>query len=93
MINPKFNTQYLIITYNGKESENIYIYIYIYITESLGCTLETNTTLYINYNSMKKNFKNQKMELPWLSSVEDCTSTAGAIGLIPDPGFNSCSRN
>ena len=41
MINTKFNTQYLIITYNGKEYEKIYISI----TESLGCTLETNTTL------------------------------------------------
>ena len=32
-------TQYLVVTYNGKE------YIYIYITESLRCTPETNTTL------------------------------------------------
>ena len=38
MINPKFNTQYLIITYNGKESEKIYICI----TESLGCTAYAN---------------------------------------------------
>ena len=53
-------TQYLVITYNGKESEKeyiymyihiyiyiricIYIYIYIYITESLCCTPETRTT-------------------------------------------------
>ena len=35
--------QYLVITNNGKESENEYIYIYI--TESLCCTPETNTTL------------------------------------------------
>ena len=41
MINTKFNTQYLIITYNEKEYEKIYISV----TESLGCTLETNTTL------------------------------------------------
>ena len=34
--------QYLVITYNGKESE---IYIYIYIIESLCCTPETNTIL------------------------------------------------
>ena len=34
--------QYLIITYNGKESEKEYIYVYI--TESLCCALETNTT-------------------------------------------------
>ena len=31
-------TQYLVITYNGKESEKIYIYI----TESLCCIPETN---------------------------------------------------
>ena len=38
-------TQYLVITYNGKESEKEYTYIYTYIciTESLCCTLEINT--------------------------------------------------
>ena len=35
-------TQYFIIAYKGKESE---IDIYACITESLCCTLETNTTL------------------------------------------------
>ena len=34
--------QYLVITYNGKESEK---YIYICITESLYCTPATNTIL------------------------------------------------
>ena len=39
--------QYLVITYNGKESEKIYIsiytpHIYACITESLCYTLETN---------------------------------------------------
>ena len=29
-------------------------YIYIYIAESFCCTLETNTTLQINYTSIKK---------------------------------------
>ena len=29
-------------------------YMYIYVTESLCCTPETNTTLYINYTSIKK---------------------------------------
>ena len=54
-------TQYLVITYNGKESEKEHVYVYIHthiykdlkkniymyigITESLYCTLETNTTL------------------------------------------------
>ena len=50
-------TQYLVITYNAKESEKEYIYthththththtyMYVCITESLCCTLETNTTL------------------------------------------------
>ena len=37
--------QYLVITYNGKESEKEYIYIYMYIYESLCCIPETNTTL------------------------------------------------
>ena len=41
--------QYLIISYNGKESEKEYIQI---ITESLCCTPETNTTLQINYTSI-----------------------------------------
>ena len=45
--------QYLVITYNGKESEKEYMYVYIYvyytyiythnITKSLCCTPETNT--------------------------------------------------
>ena len=42
-------SQYLVITYNGKESEKEYIcacaYIYVRITEPLYCTPETNTTL------------------------------------------------
>ena len=39
--------QYLVITYNGKESENVYIYvcICIYKTESACYTSETNTIL------------------------------------------------
>ena len=39
--------QYLVINYNGKESEKEYThtYIYAYITESLCCTPKTNTTL------------------------------------------------
>ena len=36
-------TQYLVITYNGEESEKVYIYIYIYIY--LFYIPETNTTL------------------------------------------------
>ena len=39
--------QYLVITYNGKESEKS---MYIHKTESLCCTPETNTTLQIYYN-------------------------------------------
>ena len=42
-------TQYLVMTYNGRESEkeNMYVCVcvYIYITETLCCTLETNTAL------------------------------------------------
>ena len=40
--------QYLVTTYNCKESEKEYIYIYIYIyikLKSLCCIPETNTTL------------------------------------------------
>ena len=37
--------QYLIINYNGKESEKEHLYTYIGITEALCCTPETNTTL------------------------------------------------
>ena len=45
--------QYLVLGYNGEQSEN-YIYIHIYIihmcvTESLCCISETNRTLQINY--------------------------------------------
>ena len=36
-------TQYLVINQNGKEYEKKYVYLCI--TESLCCTLETNTTL------------------------------------------------
>ena len=37
--------QYLIIAYNGKDSEKEDTYIDVEITESLRCTLESNTTL------------------------------------------------
>ena len=47
--------QYLVMTYNGKEYETVYIYIYIYvcICESFCFSHETNTTLQINYSSIK----------------------------------------
>ena len=37
------NYQYLVITYNGKESEKEYIYIYVY--ESLYCIPKTDMKL------------------------------------------------
>ena len=43
-------TQYLVITYNGKESDKEYICI----TESHYYTLEPSTTLYINYKKDSK---------------------------------------
>ena len=33
--------------------------IYVYITESLCCTAKTNTTLQINYTSIKQNNKKE----------------------------------
>ena len=55
--------QYLVITYNGKESEKVYICIHTHthIPESLCYTPETNTTL---YNFLRKDV----FGLPWWSS-------------------------
>ena len=39
------NIQYLIISHNGKEYENVYICI----TEAFCCTAAINTILYIHY--------------------------------------------
>ena len=53
-------TQYFIIIYKGKESENnlyIYIYIYTHMAEPLCCTYETNTLLY-NKSIILPFFKN-----------------------------------
>ena len=44
--------QYPVINHNGKEYEKECMYICI--TESLCCTAEIRTTLYINYTSIKK---------------------------------------
>ena len=55
--------QYPVINHNGKESKNIYIYkIYtcVCVTESLFCTAQTNTTLQINYTSIKNKIKHYK---------------------------------
>ena len=54
-------TQYLVITYNGKKSEKVYIYTHTHITESLCCTLETDTKLSINCTSI---FKKCPQNLP-----------------------------
>ena len=51
----------------------LYITEYIHITESLCCTPETNTTLYINYTSIKK--KEEQVDLerdPWLFASVVC---------------------
>ena len=37
-------------------------YIYMYITESLFCTAEINTTLQINYTSIKKKIKKKRKQ-------------------------------
>ena len=44
-------TQYPVINRNGKEYEKMYIYTCI--TESLCSAAEINTTLYINFTSIK----------------------------------------
>jgi len=36
------------------------VYVYVYITESLGYILKTNTTLQINYTSIKKKERKDK---------------------------------
>ena len=53
-------TQYPGVNHNGKEYEKEYIYMYVCVysihmcvTESLCCTAEVNTTLEINYISIK----------------------------------------
>ena len=46
--------QYPAINHNGKEYEKVYIHTLTYRTETLCCTPETNTTLYINHISIKK---------------------------------------
>ena len=66
--------QYFVITCMEKESVEVYIcvcvcvyvcvcvqgyeYMYVYKTESLCCTPKTNTTLWINYTSIKNIYKN-----------------------------------
>ena len=61
----------------------IYIYIYIYVSESLCCTPETNTTLYINYTSIKKWLREG---FPGGAVVKNPPATAGDSGLSPGPG-------
>ena len=50
----------------GKESKKRvdYIYIYVCTTDSLHCTPETNTTLYINYSPKKKKKITQHTNFP-----------------------------
>jgi len=51
--NTRNDIQYLVITYDGKESEKEYIYEYIYI-KSLCCTPETNTTFNFHLKNKSK---------------------------------------
>ena len=44
----------------------IYIYTHICIIETLCCTPEPNTTLYINYTSIKKNSNLDIIFEPWI---------------------------
>ena len=50
------NYKFLVITYNGKESEKQY-YIYINKTELVSYIPETNTTLYNHYTSVNQPHK------------------------------------
>ena len=69
------NTQHLVITQNGKESEKekeyIYIYIYIYETESLYCIPES---LEISYTSIMKKEK-MTMEVRELLQQDNDSTT------------------
>ena len=56
-------TQHFMIRHNGKEREKEYIDTYI--TKSLCCTAETNTTLCINYTSIKYILKISYKKLYW----------------------------
>ena len=48
----------------------VQIYTYIYINESLFCTPETNTALYINYTSIIKKKKEQKEEEEEMTDIQ-----------------------
>ena len=50
--------QYPVINHNGKEYKKKNVYMCI--TESLCCTAEMGTTLYINYTSIKKRKEYEK---------------------------------
>ena len=56
------STQYSVIIhlYGKRIWKRMDTYIYIYITESLNCTTETNTTLYINYTPLQNFLKLRK---------------------------------
>ena len=45
---------------NLKKNICVCVCVYVYITESLGYTLKTNTTLQINYTSIKKKERKDK---------------------------------
>ena len=71
-------TQYLVIIYNGRESEKEYIYIYIHIctTESLCCIPGTNSI--INQLYLNKRKKNSiALPLVWRLKCEETVCTQG----------------
>ena len=52
-----------------KKNMCVCVYIYMYITESLGCTPDSNPTLLINYTSIKK--KKKKVQTPLCGETRD----------------------
>ena len=71
--------QYLVITHNGKESEKeMCVCIHVCVTEPLCCTLETNTTLKINYILQFKKKKNHRAE-PELCNLVPAHSSLGPL--------------
>ena len=68
--------------------KNMCVCVYIYITESLGCTPDSNTTLLINYTSIKKKKKEGANSIVWGDSrLSPLTmpTPSGLLDTFPSP--------